>query len=455
MRQLGDDNSVPAGARIRERRLSLGRAQADLARDAGISPAYLNLIEHDRRPLTEALRARLAQALGVSEAELDASRTEALMAQLRLAAQDQAVETDRLPELVARFPLWSGLLADLAGRNEALNERLADLSDRVTQDPYLLATLHEILSAVTALRSTAQVLASAPDMAADWRLRFHGNIDQDSRRLSVTAQALVAYLESFEADTGLISPQEEFEGWTRAGRPDGGLSSDAARALARQWDAARAEDAAALPDSLLNRLIEASTIQSVTDQGAASADQAPPPRSRARRGDTAQVVGSQLSPAEIDPACIAAQSGLPLELVLRRMGEVIADAGLLICDGAGVMLYRLPARGMSLPRPGDRCTMLPLYQALGQPGSPVSRVVETVGGKRFRCFAYATRSQPSGFDGPALSRAVMLFLPDERPIPDPERILIGPTCRICPRDACPARREPSILAPGSKAAQMV
>ncbi|MGB5871554.1 MAG: helix-turn-helix transcriptional regulator, partial [Albidovulum sp.] len=37
------------GTRIRDRRLLLGQKQADLARKVGISPAYLNLIEHNRR----------------------------------------------------------------------------------------------------------------------------------------------------------------------------------------------------------------------------------------------------------------------------------------------------------------------------------------------------------------------------------------------------------------------
>ena len=37
------------GTRVRERRLRIGMKQADLARAAGISPAYLNLIEHNRR----------------------------------------------------------------------------------------------------------------------------------------------------------------------------------------------------------------------------------------------------------------------------------------------------------------------------------------------------------------------------------------------------------------------
>ncbi|RDW12353.1 short-chain fatty acyl-CoA regulator family protein, partial [Paracoccus thiocyanatus] len=53
---------------------------------------------------------------------------------------------------------------------------------------------------------------------------------------------------------------------------------------------------------------------------------------------------------------------------------------------------------------------------------------------------------PMGFGGPALSRAQMLI----RPCPgrDPRPALgVGPACRICPRPACPARHEPSILGP--------
>ena len=51
------------GTRIRERRLSLGRRQTEVARHADISAAYLNLIEHNRRPVGEALLSRLAEAL--------------------------------------------------------------------------------------------------------------------------------------------------------------------------------------------------------------------------------------------------------------------------------------------------------------------------------------------------------------------------------------------------------
>ncbi len=40
------------GSRLRERRTALGLRQSDLAERAGISPSYLNLIEHNRRNVT-------------------------------------------------------------------------------------------------------------------------------------------------------------------------------------------------------------------------------------------------------------------------------------------------------------------------------------------------------------------------------------------------------------------
>ena len=41
--------STLTGTRIREKRTVQNIRQADLAREVGISPSYLNLIEHNRR----------------------------------------------------------------------------------------------------------------------------------------------------------------------------------------------------------------------------------------------------------------------------------------------------------------------------------------------------------------------------------------------------------------------
>jgi predicted transcriptional regulator len=63
---------------------------------------------------------------------------------------------------------------------------------------------------------------------------------------------------------------------------------------------------------------------------------------------------------------------------------------------------------------------------------------------RFLVHAVCLPAGPVAFDGPAVWRAGMLIEHDAAGEGPAEPI--GVTCRICPRAACPARREPSIVA---------
>lgn len=422
MSNLRSATHVLTGTRIRERRLALSRRQADVARAVGISPAYLNLIEHNRRPVGEELVARLAEVLEVPADELASGRQEARISALREAAArapahrgEPAPEQDQAPEFLARFPGWAGALIATARRADALEQQLINLSDRMTQDPYLLTTLHEVLSAVTSLRSTASILAEEGEVPDEWRHRFHANLAEDSLRLSITAQALVAYLDSFEAEGGIFTPQEEVEAWMAAGSPPvdeaSDLASDAARALARAHLLRIAEERSALPDA---------TLAGVVSEG--------------------------------DPLRIAARLRAPLDLVMRRLAALrptgFESAGLLVCDGSGALTLRRPAPGFPLPRPGDACPLWPLFQALTAPQTAISTRVVTPQGAEFDTISYASRSQPEGMAGPVLTQAQMLILPaDGTRAPSGPTVGIGPSCRICPRSDCAARREPSILSP--------
>jgi hypothetical protein len=59
----------------------------------------------------------------------------------------------------------------------------------------MAGALHNVITAVTSIRATAGILANDEDIDADWQRRFHENIHNDSRRLAVESEALVAYLE--------------------------------------------------------------------------------------------------------------------------------------------------------------------------------------------------------------------------------------------------------------------
>ena len=108
--------SALTGTRVRERRLLIGMKQAGLARAAGISPAYLNLIEHNRRRVGPELLSVLARALGVEETALAEGAESALFEGLREAAaavtiEDGAAEIGRIEEFVGRFPGWAALVS--------------------------------------------------------------------------------------------------------------------------------------------------------------------------------------------------------------------------------------------------------------------------------------------------------------------------------------------------------
>lgn len=208
------------GSRIRERRVMAGQKQADLARQIGISASYLNLIEHNRRRIGGKLLLNIAAALGVEPQALTEGAEAALIATLREAAMDAGLtgpDASRADEFAGRFPGWADVLAGTRRRIAALEQTVEALTDRLAHDPHLAASMHELLTTAAAIRSTASILAETKTLQPEWRDRFHANINEDSRRLSDSAQALVAYLDSNpEAPETASSPQEEVEAFLTA-----------------------------------------------------------------------------------------------------------------------------------------------------------------------------------------------------------------------------------------------
>lgn len=418
--------SALIGTRLRERRLAAGLRQADVAKEAGISASYLNLIEHNRRNVSALLLDRLAEALGLEREALAGGRDEALLEDLRAAASragPAVAELDRAEELVSRFPGWAELLAALDGRVQSLERALETLNDRMSQDPHLSQSLHEVLSSLSSVRATAAILAETPDLSPDWAARFHQNLHHDSERLAAGAEALVAYLDSGSAtaEQGIAAPQEEVEDWLKrrawtfsdadlaAGCRDevAALASTAARSLAQGFLIRAAADARALPEARFAKAL---------------AETGPDPLALADR-------------FRIDPLTVMRRLALWPEL----------GAGLVVCDGSGTLTFRKPAAGFALPRFSAACPLWPLYTALGQPGQPTEAVVEVSGqaGRSFRCIAWGALIHPQGLRGPELREAAMLITAAEAGA-GPVR-QVGSTCRVCARADCPARREPSIL----------
>lgn len=431
--------SALTGTRIRDRRTAKGLKQADLARDVGISPSYLNLIEHNRRRIAGKLLNDLSRALGVEASQLTEGAEAALLTRMRQAAADMpkaAPEDDRADEFAGRFPGWAGLVAAQHDRIAQLERTVETLTDRLTHDPFLSTSLYDVVSSVTSIRSTSSILAGEEDLDAEWQARFLQNLDNDSRRLAESSQALVAYLDGVgDAQGGVSSPQEELEAYlarnshhlealengTASPRDmvdEAGLISEPAQILALAYFTRYEQDARRLP---LARIIAAWTDQA-------------------------------------DPAALAHAFGTDIATVLRRIATLPEDdpemrKGLVTCDASGTLTFRKESPGFSIPKFGAACPLWPLYHALTHPATPVAQVVEQSSRTApvYQTYAVAQPHQPAQFGAPAVMEATMLIVPLEgthRLAPGVAPRPIGSSCRICPRQACLARREPSILADG-------
>lgn len=422
------------GSRIRERRLMLQLRQAELARQIGISASYLNLIEHNRRRIGGKLLGDIALALGVDYTALSEGADRVLRDTLETLGRgggldDGAVE--QIDGLIGRFPAWAELIRDQGARIAALEHSVDGLNDRLAHDPALSAAMHEVLSMVTAVRSTASILAGTPEIDANWLGRFHKNLDEDSRRLALGAEAMVDYFDAQDGrETAQATPLEAQAAlWDAAGHHFERIEVEGAEAIDAILDGfdtqvpgtlsimrhrlgILARDAAALPlDSFLPE---------------------------------AQAAG-------FDPARLMQVPGRDLSQVLRRLaclpdGAEVPDRGLVVCDGAGAMLHRKAMPGLSLPFLGAACPLLILFDALQAPLHPQRALLEMPDGARFRAWAVAAPEQAPGFEErPPIYATMLLIRADDAQ--DESARPVGPNCRVCARAKCAARREPSMIGP--------
>lgn len=412
------------GSRIRAKRLEIGLKQGVLAKNVGISPAYLNLIEHNKRRIGGKLLLDLAQELRVDAAVLAEGVETTLIATIMDAAsQEGSGEVLRANEFAGRFPGWADVLAAQHERIARLEHTVATLTDRMTHDPFLSTTLHEVLSTAASIRSTASILAEGDVVEPEWQARFQRNLLEDAKRLAAGAGALVSHLDgAAEQEAVLGTPVE------------------------------------ALEDFMTKRDFHLPEIEAGGDISGDGVVADYITRYRADAADMPMDAFKQAFQAGADPLQLASDFNVGFAAVLRRIAslpvvgkgadEVAALNGLVVCDGAGAVTFRKPIDGFTVPRFGAGCPLWPLYQALLRPHVPIRKLVEQVGrdAPRFWVYAVAEVREAAGYDGVQIVEATMLIIPENRAgSGDVSAQPIGSNCRICSRQGCAARREESIL----------
>ena len=207
---------APIGFRISNRRKSLKLSQAALASLVGISASYLNLIENNKRDVGGVLLQRVAHHLQIDIGDLTGQAEQKLLADLEEAYADPMIESlpfqsDERRLLVAQYPASAAALARL---HRAYSDAIASAdayADRLRSDPLLMQLLHQVLSGITAVRSSAEILEDVPDLDEAERQKFLSAIGRETRNLSDVARNMIGYFDTSSAERRSISPAREID----------------------------------------------------------------------------------------------------------------------------------------------------------------------------------------------------------------------------------------------------
>ena len=422
------------GSKIREKRLELGMRQALLAETVGISPSYLNLIEHNRRRIGGKLLHSIARALSIEPSVLNGDVDPDLLQRLHRAAATYGgnAEVSRSEDLISRYPGWSGLIADLAEQVDAMDARIKAQNDRMSYDPQLSASLHELISAVTSIRSSASILVGQEELDTDWQRRFNKNIHADSVRLALSSEALMAQLENpIKSRPENLSPRQEVDAFLQD------RDFFIAELEEAHVDVSRFCQQSGLSPAGSQQLLD------VARTYVADAKILP----RREFDDVCHNVN-------YDPIAISSHFSAPFGLVLRRMTTLQPKdghppTGFASCDASGALLLSKPIAGFSFRWSAGSCPLWPIYRAFAQPGQPIRADVALPDAafSRMRCYAIAEPNSLPDYGQPPTLRSAMLVLTDVME-PAQQTTPIGLACHICSRNDCSSRREPAILGIG-------
>ena len=461
--------SAIIGTRIRQRRREVGLTQAELARQVGISAPYLNLIEWNKRRIAGGLLRRVADALGLTLADLDDVSEQKLLQSLNEislapAFNDLGIERDRISELIGRFPGWAKTLAAVAKSEQDATARVASLSDRLSNDPFLNETVHRMLTRIASVRSASEILNDYPDVTDDRRDRFNSIIHEETIALSDIGEALSVYLDRSEDTDRSTTPIDEVEALFNARQNRFEEIEDATRALSEllteTQPLSRRANAEALCKDKLGKFIE----EFVNDRSEIETAAA---RKRAIRMLRNYAIGAVILPMEefenearrqlFDIEGLAEKFSAEIETVCHRLtalkpGTGIPKFGYICSNAAGSIIEMLGVEGLNVPRYAPACPLWVLYRAQQSPETVIRQRTVFPSGARFVFVARARHVGQIGFGKPRHYVTDMLAISEEEvplTVYAPDGFVsveeVGPSCRTCPRFTCDHRVEDPLI----------
>jgi XRE family transcriptional regulator, fatty acid utilization regulator len=480
-----------AGLKIRAQRKRIGLTQGELARRAGISASYLNLIELNKRAIAGALVDRIAAGLGIERSELDDTserRSIDILEELSADPEFSAggVHPKKAAEFVGRHPDWAALMLRVYRSFVDRSQAVVALADRLNHDPFLSENVHRILTSVTAVRSASEILEKYDRLSPEERSRFLAIVAMDSEKLSDAARSLVRFFDSteirvasgtsteqvdafmFESDNHFPELEAVAADYLRGNGAGSGFSG-------ASW----ADDEAAVDNGQSRRFRAVKQASAATARPAVEALVAAHPALASQEAHSlaaaalhAYVAAAILMPYEpflaaaerwrYDLDALSRKFDVSYEqaahrlATLRRPNAEGVRFAFMRSDASGYVTKRLPLPRLPLPRYSNACPLWVIYTAFQTAGAVVRSFGELPSGERFLFVARAVEKPRRSVSFPRRLLSVMLACPAEdagRVVysdgidrNDPKAILpVGTTCRLCPRPDCSHRQEAPLL----------
>ncbi|MCF8478175.1 MAG: helix-turn-helix domain-containing protein, partial [Pseudolabrys sp.] len=204
------------GQRIRKRRQELGETQAALAARLGISSSYLNLIEHNKRPISGKLLHRIAATIGLDSRALAGTEEDRLIAELGEVAADAAqlginVSADTAGDIVSNNPEAARAMLGLYRAYREARVRSDLLGERLGEDSFLAEASQQILTLITTIRSYAEILKDYGDLSDEERSRFATTLVDEAEALATRATDMFDFMSGRGDRRSGASPREEIE----------------------------------------------------------------------------------------------------------------------------------------------------------------------------------------------------------------------------------------------------
>lgn len=159
-----------------------------MARRLGVSTSYLNMLEHNQRPLTPRLLARFSETLGIDALTLSDDGENEIGADLTEILADpvfagQTIDPTELAGAVGAWPTAGKAILRLYQAYCSQRDKIGELGDVLRQRETLANLQYEFRTLVTSIRSLAEILLDNPHLELEQRQSFLGIVVEDSKRL--------------------------------------------------------------------------------------------------------------------------------------------------------------------------------------------------------------------------------------------------------------------------------